>query len=152
MRRDARPRNCREKWLLCELCSSELHSDGHPLLELGPWSQQKIFYLQRYADMFSTGMKNHWPTRAYIDLFAGPGIYRVRSSPDEVNDGSSLVVLKQKTPFTHYAFVDSDEGHVKALQARMANLAPGSQKKAFPGNCNDLGIVSQLLAFIPRNA
>jgi beta-lactamase superfamily II metal-dependent hydrolase len=47
--------------------------DGLPAAEVGPWAVEKYRRVGMYAEIFSTGMKNRWDCRAYIDLFAGPG-------------------------------------------------------------------------------
>lgn len=137
---------------MCKYCLSQLHDDGHPILQLRPWSRTKLFHLGYYASLFSTGMKSHWKQRAYIDLFAGPGLCSVRSRQRELVDGSPLIALKQKTPFTHYAFVDSDPTHITALDQRTASLAPESLKRVLMGNCNDPKVLSEILSAIPKQA
>jgi len=46
--------------------------DGY-LPEVGPWAEVKYEHVQRFATMFSTGMRNKWRTRVYVDLFTGAG-------------------------------------------------------------------------------
>ncbi len=47
--------------------------DGLPVRDSGPWIQRKYFFLKRYMDIFTRGMKAKWQGRlSYIDLFAGP--------------------------------------------------------------------------------
>lgn len=137
---------------MCKSCTANPHNDGHPLLELGPWSRKKLFHLEYYAKLFSTGMKFIWKERAYIDLFAGPGLYLVRTRPPQVVDGSPLRALKQDDPFSHYVFVDSDPTHTRALEQRIVGLAEGSSKRVLPGNCNDPAVLSEILRFVPRRA
>jgi hypothetical protein len=48
-------------------------SDGLPARCVGQWSKDKCYYIGRYAAIFSAGMKDKFPKRDYIDLFAGPG-------------------------------------------------------------------------------
>ncbi len=50
-----------------------LGSDGLAVREVGRWTEEKLFYVRRYIEIFTTGMKVKWPRRVYIDLFAGPG-------------------------------------------------------------------------------
>src|SRR6266566_6808642 len=47
-------------------------SDGLPARCVGQWSKDKCYYIGRYAAIFSAGMKDKFPKRDYIDLFAGP--------------------------------------------------------------------------------
>src|SRR5581483_5454745 len=50
-----------------------LGRDGQAVRVVGAWSREKLFYLARYIEIFTTGMKNRWPHCVYIDLFSGPG-------------------------------------------------------------------------------
>lgn len=136
---------------MCEHCAAQPHKDGYPILQVGEWSPNKLFYLGQYSALFTTGMKNRWRQRAYIDLFAGPGLNLVPGTM-EIEDGSPLVALKQWTPFTDYVFVDSDADHVKALDARSANLALGSAKTTLRGNCNDPYVLEKILENVPESA
>ena len=135
---------------MCDSCKST-HSDGGPLIGLGPWARSKLHYLDNYADLFSTGMQYHWPSRAYLDLFSGPGMCSIRGTR-EVVAGSPLVALRQKTPFTHYAFIDSDKSHVEALQDRSEVVATASHKTILHGDCNDLQFLRAALKGIPSDA
>jgi len=137
---------------LCEHCSPQLHTDGYPLLSLGPWASEKLHYLDYYAALFTQGMKNQWETTAYIDLFAGPGLCMLGNGVSHVVEGSPLVALRQRTPFTHYVFVDTDKGHAQALDSRSRGLAPNSAKLVRVGDCNDASVLADILAFIPAEA
>ncbi len=48
-------------------------SDGLPGLVVGSWAKEKLYYVQRYCRIFSTGMKGRWKNLVYIDLYCGPG-------------------------------------------------------------------------------
>ncbi|MBE0448306.1 MAG: hypothetical protein IBX64_09460 [Actinobacteria bacterium] len=50
----------------------QIASDGLPAMDIGAWSENKHYYLDRYCYMFAVGTKNKWPRRYYIDLFSGP--------------------------------------------------------------------------------
>ena len=100
-------------------------------------------------------MKNLWPTRAYVDLFAGPGRCVDRETGAEY-DGSPLLALECRTPFTHLFFNDIDDSFVSALSTRQERLYPQSNVEYFNLDCNKAAqeIASQLpqgaltLAFI----
>ena len=47
--------------------------DGLITLEVGGWAETKYRLLALYNELFSTGMKNKWDQRVYIDLYAGAG-------------------------------------------------------------------------------
>jgi hypothetical protein len=44
--------------------------DGLPYSQVGPWAIDKYSLVSLYDSLFSTGMKNRWNSRIYIDLFA----------------------------------------------------------------------------------
>lgn len=137
---------------MCDQCAAQLHEDGYPLLSLGPWARHKLYYLEYYLSLFTVGMKNKWAQRAYIDIFAGPGLCLMRDSADGVIDGSPLIALKQKVPFTHHVFVDTDPRHTKALEARSKGLAVNSKKCFLQGDCNDSIVLHTILDCVPQVA
>lgn len=120
----------------------ELGQDGNLVLPLGPWAEEKLFYIGRYCEIFNTAMRAKWGTRVYIDLFAGPGRSLVRSTGEEI-DGSPLVALKCRFPFTHYYFNDSDPRAIAALRNRIPPSLSTSVK-FFNGDCNQ--VIDKLLA------
>jgi three-Cys-motif partner protein len=89
--------------------------DGLPARVVGRWVERKAFYTDRYAAIFSVGMKNRWPRRCYIELFAGPGVSVDRSSGRFV-PGSALLAMEH--PFTDFLFVDIDKTAASALRQR----------------------------------
>jgi hypothetical protein len=61
--------------------------DSIPARVVGDWSEDKHYYLGHFIEIFSTGMHKKWPSRAYIDLFAGPGVCMFRKT-GRITDGS----------------------------------------------------------------
>ena len=55
------------------LCQKRAADDGLPMRCVGPWSQEKHYYLKRYIDIFTTGMRGKFVLN-YVDLFCGPGV------------------------------------------------------------------------------
>ena len=51
----------------------EWQDDGLQMWETGPWAEKKYRVLYNYMQMFSSGMKNLWDKRVYVDLYAGCG-------------------------------------------------------------------------------
>ena len=99
--------------------------DGLPARVVGVWAEEKLFYIERYIDIFSTGMKYKWKRRAYIDLFSGPGKDVVEGTTNEI-DGSPLLALKTRSPFTDVYLNDIDPIATSALRAR----APANSQMA----------------------
>ncbi len=85
----------------------QLGSDRLPVRDSGVWAGEKLYYLERYLDIVSVGMKNRWAGKLYyVDLFAGPGKCLIRETRKEI-DGSPLIALKFN--FAKYFFVESDQ-------------------------------------------
>ena len=114
----------------------QLASDSFIARDSGAWAKEKLYYLERYLDIVSVGMRRKWAGRLYyVDLFAGPGKCRIRGSSEEF-DGSPLIALKFN--FAKYFFVESDEECYGALRARVEARAPEKDVEILLGDCNDV--------------
>lgn len=90
-------------------------SDGLPAREVQAWSAEKLFYTERYMDIFTTGMKNRWDNLVYADFFAGPGRCVVEESGKE-SEGSPLRAIRYG--FSRIFLNDHDRVAVDALRER----------------------------------
>jgi len=54
--------------------------DGLISPEVGPWAETKYRLLALYDELFSTGMKNKWDQRVYLDLYAGARYRRIQGT------------------------------------------------------------------------
>src|SRR5208282_3546450 len=110
-------------------------SDGLIARASGGWAREKLYYLERYLDIFSIGMKVKWAGRLYyLDLFAGPGKCRIRDTDEEI-DGSPLIALKFN--FAKYFFIEADAECHRALAERVKDRAPEKPVEIVRGDCND---------------
>jgi three-Cys-motif partner protein len=96
----------------------EIEDDGLHTPEVGDWAERKYRLISYYGQIFSTGMKRKWDSRAYIDLFAGAGYGRVRDT-SRVLQTSALLALGVPDPFNRYVFCDLDPACTEALQRRV---------------------------------
>ncbi len=92
-------------------------SDGLPARVVHQWSDEKLFYVERYMDIFTTGMKRRWPRLVYADFFAGPGVCVEEQSGLE-SKGSPLRALG--FDFSRIFLNDADPEAVRALRQRTA--------------------------------
>jgi hypothetical protein len=92
--------------------------DGLSLHCSGVWAENKIGRFKYYAEMFSTGMKNKWPHRYYLDLFSGPGRCIIRENKTEIN-GSCIEAANLKDKFTKYYFIDKNPECINILKNRI---------------------------------
>lgn len=65
-----------------------IEDDGLKCNDVRGWSEEKYRLIASHLKQFCTGTKKAWPHRAYIDLYAGAGYSRVKSS------GKSSKVLR----------------------------------------------------------
>lgn len=121
--------------------------DGLPARVVGPWAREKQYYVGRYMQIFSAGMSNLWPQRAYVDLFAGPGVC-VTDGTNDFYDGSPLVALRY--PFTHHIYVDKDPRAVFALRKRVDRWRGQRAIEVIEDDCNDA--IDRVIQLIPPRA
>lgn len=124
-------------------------SDGLRARVVGPWTQEKLTYVERYARAFMTAMapkrqQGRWKSLVYIDLLAGPGRCIDRHTKVEI-DGSPLRALRVQPAFDHHYFTDVDPKNIDALQKRMP-AQDRSRVYCRTGDCNILirNIIGQL--------
>ncbi|UCC28720.1 MAG: three-Cys-motif partner protein TcmP [Phycisphaerales bacterium] len=118
-----------------------------PRRPVGEWSRHKHYFLQRYIDAFTTAMKGkRWKGLHYIDLFAGPGIVRLRDS-GELDWGSALIAAQAPNAFDGLHFCELSKRAAKALQARLDRIVGKSRFTVLQGDANQK--VHQSVAEIP---
>lgn len=104
---------------------SEIASDGLVARDSGEWGIHKLAFLEHFGPsaLEATGAKL---TRAYLDLFAGPGINIVRGGNGKEFIGSPLKSLELKSrsgsTFTDHFFVNLEGAHYGALTQRVDNM------------------------------
>lgn len=113
----------------------EVQPDGLPHSEAGAWTEEKHSLVSYYARLFSTGMKDKWHERIYIELYAGPGHSKIRGT-SKVIAGSPLQALALPDQFDKYVFCEEDSSHLDALKARVTRDFPSANVAYIRGDCN----------------
>jgi three-Cys-motif partner protein len=121
-----------------------LASDNELAILVGSWAREKLLYLKNICEIFNQGMKNRWPVRSYIDLFAGPGRCVVEGTREEI-PGSPMLALTSKVSFTHCFFNDEKPELVRALRARADRY--GVKAQYYEEDCNAL--IDRLISDLP---
>lgn len=98
-----------------------LADDGFYTPEIKHHSLEKIRVHNYYLDLFTTSMRSHWPQRAYLGLYSGPGRARMEAT-GEIIETTALSAFRQRFPFTKYIFVDNDSRCIESLRGRIAAL------------------------------
>jgi len=109
--------------------------DGLMTPEVGGWAETKYRLLALYDELFSTGMKNKWDHRVYVDLYAGGGYSRIQGTSRFLK-GSPIIALTVTYPFDKYIFCEGREDLLGALKARVQRIAPQANVAYIPGNCD----------------
>ena len=117
-------------------------SDGLPARESGEWASDKLFYVERFIDIFTGGMKDKWPRRVFVDVMSGPGRCIVPETGREF-DGSPILALKSRTPFTDVILVEADNELVRALTIRTSASGLRPTPVIIPGDCNDAAVIDE---------
>ena len=121
--------------------------DGLFSSEVGSWVEDKHRLVALYDSLFSTGMKNKWDSRVYIDLYAGPGLLKVRDTAKFIW-GSPIIALGAKDPFDKYIFCENDAEALAALRQRVARHFPTADVEFVEGSCDKQ--VDRISQFIPK--
>jgi three-Cys-motif partner protein len=125
----------------------EPEDDGLIIPTVGEWARDKHHFLRRYIDAFTTSMRaKQWAGLHYIDLFAGPGIARLRKSK-RLDWGSPLIAAQAKHLFDGLHFCELDAERHQALQARLERLSPASTVQVLQGDANER--VAEIVVGIP---
>lgn len=117
--------------------------------DVGRQSEEKHSIVSLYAKLFSTGMKEKWNERVYIELYAGPGHSKIRDTP-RIIAGSPLRALALEHPFDKYIFCEANAKALDALRARVQKAAPSADVSYIQGDCNEN--VGEILTHIPKHS
>lgn len=111
----------------------------------GPWAREKLNYLRRYLEMFTTGMSAKWSRLVFLDLMAGPGLCVDRTDKQEFS-GSPLLALNTKKPFHGAYFVESDPELRAALVRRVSTQPRREIAEVIEGDSNTPSVIAKLRA------
>ncbi|HBL75895.1 MAG: hypothetical protein A2W90_10795 [Bacteroidetes bacterium GWF2_42_66] len=116
---------------LCKEVTSVV--DDLPIRCVGKWAGQKIYHLNQYFGIFTTGMKNKWEIN-YIEICSGPGRCISRDKGIEFNGTATSIIKNDAFRFLNRAlFFDFNNLIVDTLNKRISNSTLG-KAKAFIGD------------------
>ncbi|MDB5289103.1 MAG: hypothetical protein JWL69_344 [Phycisphaerales bacterium] len=140
----------RDRWL--ELCRIYAAEDGLPTRKVGAWTENKLWFWNRYIEITTTAMVGHpkWPAGlVYVDLFAGPGICETKVSGRRM-PGSALIAANAPKAFKLVLASELGDANANALRNRLMNSPAAACAQVFQGNCNDR--VHDMVKIIPPRA
>lgn len=128
--------------------------DGLPARASGAWAEDKLYYVSRYLDVFSTAMQprkgkpQKWSALLYVDLMAGGGVCRDRNTGSEF-DGSPLLAVGDR--FDRFVFVEASRALADALRARVA-VSKRPDAAVIDGDCNSAAVVDVIRSAFPARS
>src|SRR5918992_5656567 len=117
--------------------------DGFDARVSGEWAKEKLYYAARYMSIFNGAMRNKWPSRIYIDLLAGPGRC-ISNETGEEFDGSPILALTLKNPFSDLVFVESSADLAAALRSRALTHGANRDDLVLRADANASTLISTL--------
>ncbi len=118
-----------------------MSGDLAPLPQVGPWAEDKLGKLQKYLSAYTQILKNQsWAKGyVYIDALAGAGrsVLRGERAAREILDGSPVVALNLRDPFTLYVFIEKDSARVAELRKLKQEFGSSRKIKIIEGDCGD---------------
>jgi three-Cys-motif partner protein len=126
-----------------------LDDDGLPCPEVGSWAEEKHRLVSLYAKLFSSGMKNKWDQRVYVDLYAGAGYSRIRGTA-KIVPGSPIRALALEDSFDKYIFCERVDSNLEALKIRVKRTSEMANVAYVGGDCNKC--IADILAEVPRGS
>lgn len=120
-------------------------TDGYLARVVERWSHEKLFYIERYLDIFCTAMKTKW-TLVYGDLLAGPGIC-IDKELGEESFGSPLRAVN-RGEIQRLFLNDADPRVATALGARTVS-EPQGRVCVTSMDCNEAADAARAFLFPP---
>lgn len=127
----------------------QVSDDGLVCPEVGSWAEEKHRLVSLYAKLFSSGMKDKWNRRIYVDLYAGAGYNRIRGT-SKIIRGSPIRALTLEHAFDKYVFCEQDTENLEALKIRVKQTVGSANVAFIPGDCNKC--TGEILAEIPTGS
>lgn len=124
-----------------------VENDGLISPDVGSWAESKYRLIALYDGLFSTGMKNKWDQRVYIDLYAGAGYSHVTGTSTFLK-GSPVIALTVTDPFDKYIFCEAQALLFDALSIRTRRTAPSADVTLIQGSCD--AEIDKICAAIPK--
>lgn len=126
--------------------------DGLPVRDCGPWTEDKLFFWNEYVSIVTKAMVGNpaWTGGiCYVDLFAGPGVCRIRDSLTRL-PGSALVAAHAPKPFRHIHLAEIDPVLARACASRMEASPAKDRFTMHIGDSNQLA--AAIAQQLPKSA
>jgi len=97
-----------------------LGSDNLPLQCVGPWVEDKYFFLERYLNASCEARRkfSNQGNAVFIDLFAGPGRCIIKDTQKEIPSGGFRALQREEAAFNECFYFDISNVNKEALERR----------------------------------
>lgn len=113
----------------------DVSDDGLVIPTVRRWSEEKYNLLGAYANIFTTSMRKKWHQMVYLDLFAGAGYAKIKST-NRIVKSSPLIALSLPHKFTKYILCEENKEKFDALSARVTRDYPELDVTLIHGDVN----------------
>jgi three-Cys-motif partner protein len=135
---------------LCKSVNSVI--DNLPVRCVGQWSVQKIYLLNQYFGIFTTGMQKKWEVN-YIEICSGPGRCISRESGTEFNGTALSIINHDAYKYLNKAlFFDFNQIIVDTLNNRLINYKTENAKALIGDYYKPQEICDKILKEINSNS
>ncbi|MEK6656755.1 MAG: three-Cys-motif partner protein TcmP [Nitrospirota bacterium] len=114
-------RNCREHRCKDTDGNCLIHGlDGLPVQCVGPWVEDKFFFLERYLNASCEARRRFADkgNAVFIDLFSGPGRCIIKDEKREIDGGGIRALNRNEAPFNECFCFDISKVNVDTLKKR----------------------------------
>jgi len=96
-------------------------SDGLPVQCVGPWVEDKYFFLEKYLNASCEARRKFSDKNnaVFIDLFAGPGKCIIKNEKREIDSGGIRAFKRDEAPFNESFYFDISSVNKTALEKRI---------------------------------
>ena len=116
---------------------------------VGSWVTKKLNFLKFYLPIYTATISKGPSRLYYIDAFASSGKNRLRGV-DQILEGSPLIALNTRPPFTSYIFIESSGWYFNELLENIASHQKHFSIQSFFDDSNKL--LPDLLRKIPNGS
>ena len=115
--RNCKKQSCKDEDGNCPIRGS----DGLPVQCVGPWVEDKYFFLEKYLNASREARRKFADNNnaVFIDLFAGPGKCIIKNEKREIDSGGIRAFKRDEAPFNEYFYFDISSINTKALEKRI---------------------------------
>ena len=142
------PKKKQDRWP--ELCKLVEEPDGLPVRDVGPWTERKLYFWNRYID--TTTPVRWWerrpgpPAWSMLIYFLVQLFVELKTSGRRI-PGSVLIAAHAPKPFTKILACEMDKTTANACDLRLKQSPAAPISKVFSGDCNEL--IEKVIQEIP---